>query len=189
MSQKHNLITSPGPNSGFGITSDVVNLHDFCQGFYQGIKVNLNQPLSWGKLWGVISETEVQLTRNLNIETPSVFKRAAALTVALMVRSPLEQTFKGGIVGEELIRIKNHQNAIVAFEYCRDALRGAVIMPKKRSAFTLEAPIMVSKHFYCDLIHSFSHITDHSSCFHSTALLYESLCYKANKTASDPEVA
>jgi hypothetical protein len=130
-----------------------------------------------------------QLTKNLNIETPSVFKRAAALTVAFIVNSPLDKNFSGGTIGEKLTCIKNHQNAIIGFEYCRDALRGAVITPKDRPPFTLERPITISAHSYRDIIHAFSHIENHSFCFHSTAVLYEQLCYKSNPKASDPETA
>lgn len=139
-------------------------------------------------MWAVLSEMTTQLTKNLNIETPSVFKRAAALTMAFIVKSPLDRNFSGSTIAEDLICIKNHQNAIIGFEYCRDALRGSLIMPKQREPFTLEKPITLSPHFYRDLIHAFSHIEDHSFCFHSTALIYESLCYKANPKASDPEI-
>ena len=181
------LLSTPTDNSGYGINADAVNLTKWCGRFYTRIKIPTE--IEQSKISGVLAEMSSQVSKNTNIETPSVFKRAAGLTMAFMVKTPLTRNFSGSTIGKDLLRIENHHNAIASFEYCRFALEGAILRPAERTEFVLKKPIAVSEHFYRDLIHALSRIKDRSYCFHATALLYESLCYKANEGASDPEIA
>jgi hypothetical protein len=107
-----------------------------------------------------------------------------------MCKSPLAVPMRGSRLPKKIVAIRNHQNAIASFEYCRRALFNAEIYkcsPHKKAK--LRNRIELSPHFYCDIIHSIAQIpqSDNDLCIHFLALLYEALTYKANKDAPYPE--
>ena len=102
---------------------DVVTLATYAEGFYK--RMGVEPALIWKKFENIINEIPSILNRNTRANTPSVFKRAAAFTIAFIKTSPLDQTFPPTRFPKKLTEIGNHQNAIVAFEYCRQCLHGA----------------------------------------------------------------
>ncbi len=175
------------PNEHLG--ADVTTLATFSEGFYWRLKI---QPaIIWKKFEDVINEIPSVLNRNTNAPTPSVFKRAAAFTIAFIIHSPLDQPFPAKSFPQKLTKITN-QNAIVAFEYARQCLHESsyvmvddVKNPGRK--VTLKNKIKVSAHFYYDTIHAISNIKSVES-FHFISLFYESLAYKSNRRACYPEV-
>jgi len=196
--------------------SDTLNICDWCEYFYgeNGTPVKAGS-INRTVIFSVLNQMETILSRSFGCNAPSVFKRAAAITIAFIVLSPLKKPLSGGKLNKQLAGIKNHQNAIIPFEYCRFNLHGAKINktdpsnPKLKKTIQLKKPIKISGHYYWDLIHFLSAIdcrayndgvgevvrrgsdseTDKKliPIIHSLALLYESLCYKANSKASYPE--
>jgi hypothetical protein len=171
---------------------DLCILHYFCKGLYFDIEEK-EIDVSRSRLWGVLTELPMILSRNAATPSPSIFKRAASFTIAFMIRSPLDIPFTNGRIPEQYRTIPNHQNALAAFEYCRRGFKDALIFkngkPEGKSTpqpFTLSNKIQVSKHFYWDVVHAISNIKA-EGCFHFISLLYESLAYKSNPGASYPE--
>jgi len=48
--------------------------------------------------------------------------------------------------------------------------------------------LILSQHYFCDLIHAISSMEDTASNFHLLALLYQALSYQADPGASDAKV-
>ena len=78
---------------------------------------------------------------------------------------------------------QHHQNAIIAYCLCVDALEGATIQMNDDSECTLTNRISVSQHFFQDLILAFTRMLPHEH-FSLCALIYESLAYQSNPDAS-----
>jgi len=186
---RRNILTNPHLGARDHISADVVTLGTFSEGFYN--RLQITPELVWKDFESIISEIPPILNRNTAAASPSIFKRAAALTISFIQHSPLNQPFPKTSFPEVLTEITNHQNAIVAFEYCRQCLHEASYDLRQAGGtpktITLKSRIALSDHFYYDLIHGISNIKSDTS-FHFIALLYESLAYKANKGASYPEV-
>ena len=172
------------------LAADVVTLGAYSETFYN--RFGIRPGIVWKKFEDVINEIPSILTRNTDASTPSVFKRSSAFTIAFIKISPLEQPFHTKHFQSPLTGITNHQNAIVAFEYCRQILHGSSYVMKSddknhERTVILNKRIKVSAHFYYDTIHAVSNIKDDTS-FHFISLLYESLAYKSNRLACYPEV-
>lgn len=172
-------------NTGRDIMADVCNLFKFCNGFYTTL--GLSPEISKAKLFATLDAYQTIL-KNVNITRPSVFKLSTALTIAFILKSPLDQPLSSDKLDPKLTKIRNHQNALVPFEYCRYILCGAKINHPKRGDIELKKRIKLSKHFKIDLIHSIAAINRDGANFHLLSLIYESLCYKANPKASDKEL-
>lgn len=171
------------------LAADVTTLATFAEGAYS--RVGIKPEIIWSNLEDVVTGIPTILNRNTNASTPSVFKRAAALTIAFIMCSPLDQPFPQDKFPIKLGKIINHQNAIVVFEYCRQCLhKSTYIMTEgldRGRVVVLKNKIKASHHFYYDTIHAIANIKDDTS-FHFISLLYETLAYKANKRASYPEI-
>ncbi|MDR3458066.1 MAG: hypothetical protein P4N60_11510 [Verrucomicrobiae bacterium] len=169
------------------LCQDVVTLATYSEEFYKA--AGIEPALVWKKFEYIVNDIPSILNKNTCAASPSVFKRAAALTIAFIATSPLDQTLSIQKFGK-LTEIGNHQNAIVAFEYCRQCLHQASYIKKfdgqPEQTVTLKKKIRLSAHFYYDLIFAISQLKTDAS-FHFLALNYELMVYKANKGASYPE--
>ena len=167
---------------------DIVTLGTYSESFYK--RVGVEPVIVWKKFESVTNEIPSILNRNTGASNPSVFKRAAAFTIAFIKTSPLDQVFPPNKFPKKLTEIGNHQNAIVAFEYCRQCLHNASYLKKesgKTEMVTLKNKIKLSAHFYYDIIFAISELKTDSP-FHFLALNYELMAYKSNKGASYLEV-
>ena len=81
-------------------------------------------------------------------------------------------------MGNELAGIRNHQNAIIAFNLAIKALEGAVIH-RQDGDVALNNPIQISKHSYTDIICALSNISPVTG-FQLVTVLLEQLAYKTN---------
>ena len=149
---------------------DVVTLGTFSEGFYK--RFDLEPDLYWKKFEGIVSEIPSILNRNTGASTPSIFKRASAFTIAFIKQSPLDQTLPPDAL-PRLSEIGNHQNAIVAFEYCRQCLHGATLVKiesgKDPQTVILNEKIKVSAHYYYDMIFAIAAIKSEEA-FHRAHL-------------------
>ncbi len=167
---------------------DVVVLATFSECCYK--RIGIEPALIWKKFEYIVNDIPSILNRNTGATNPSVFKRAAALTIAFIATSPLDQIFQSNKFPKKLAEIGNHQNAIVIFEYCRQCLHNACYLKEEKGKpvemVQLKRKIKLSAHFYYDMIFAISNIKTDAS-FHFLALNYELMAYKANKGASYPE--
>src|ERR1039458_9543518 len=106
------------------LAADVTTLATYSEGAYQ--RLGIEPAIIWKKFEDVLNAIPTILNRNTNVATPSVFKRAAALTIAFIQCSPLDQPFPQDRFPIKLGKIINHQNTIVAFEYCRQCLHKSI---------------------------------------------------------------
>lgn len=180
-----NVIFSEGGGAADTRTSeDIVVIGTFSNRYYA--KLGIDFKPSWSKFYTVFDRMSSILSKNTSIKSPSVFKRCSAFTIAFVQVAPLKQSFEKRI-DKQLASTNNHQNSIVAFAYARQCLANAQFQHPPGKTVVLNNKIKLSRHYYCDLIHAISAIEDNASDFHLLSLIYESLSYRANPTASDPE--
>jgi hypothetical protein len=177
-----NLLTTNDPIS----TADVTTLATWSEKYYRDVGI---EPLViWRNFERVVENVQSILNKNVRNASPSVFKRAAALTVAFTEAAPLSQSMSDGKLSSRLTSLNNHQNSIVVFDYCRRCLHGATLTHSegefKGKTFPLNKRIELSRHFYCDLIFTLGCEGRESRSYHLLTLLYETLAFKANPEAS-----
>lgn len=85
----------------------------------------------------------------------------------------------------DILKISNHQNAIVAFMISVDALHGAVIYSEGNGKQRLDKRIKVSEHSFIDIVEAMSNVT-HTCGFRLVTLLYEQMAYKVNPSCQYP---
>ncbi|MFZ4777418.1 MAG: hypothetical protein ACOYM3_18785 [Terrimicrobiaceae bacterium] len=169
---------------------------DFASSICSGFDIE-DEGLTLDRMNGVMCHAYRILQTHVHIPAPSIFKRAAAFSVGFMLQSPLTKPFGVESVGSTVGTIKNHQNAVVAFEMARWSLENGKVITESCAEGPeeklLKEPITTSVHFYTDLILSLASIPSNrgeqltpgsAPHFHFLALLYESLMYCANPSAS-----
>lgn len=157
----------------------LVYANDFAKGL--GLtQLNFND----SALRSAILTMEANFPHNDGLENASPFKKAATFITYFVAERPIEEPFPVETL-KSLTGIKNHQNAIFAFEYAIDMLHGAVIKRSDGKEVTLENRINVSHHSYRDIIDALSVITPQSH-FQLVSVLLEQLAYRANNDASYP---
>lgn len=114
----------------------------------------------------------------------SPFKKAANFLCYFVTERPVKNPFPAEIIGDDIARVSNHQNAMVALHIAVDALHNATIH-RADGAITLSARILMSKHSYVDAVQALSNIQP-SSHFHLVSVFLEQVCYRFNPTASYP---
>jgi hypothetical protein len=114
----------------------------------------------------------------------SPFKKAANFVCYFVTQRPVKNPFPAEIIGNDIARIPNHQNAMAALHVAVDALHNATIQ-RADGPITLSSRIELSKHSYVDAIQALSNIQP-SSHFHLVSVFLEQMCYRFNPTASYP---
>jgi len=112
----------------------------------------------------------------------SAFKKCANFLCFLVADGPLLRPLPVELVGKDLAKIRNHQNAMIGFHIATYALLDAKIH-RGDCDIILKNPIKLSAHSYIDLIQALSNITPQTH-FHLVSVLLEQLCYKSNPDAS-----
>ncbi len=158
------------------VRSDALKLCVYVDSFYESLGVS-EADISLEKMFAVASGMVQDCPYPFGIEAASPFKKAASFTCNMVAERPLLTPI------ESFGDLASHQNAVVAFNVSIDMLEGAVIHCQKRGAITLASRIKVSSHFLKDAISALSFVTP-AQHFQLVSLLYESLAYSANPSAS-----
>lgn len=156
----------------------MINVCEYIDDFYvdQGlgaVEINTNV------IWGVLGAITQQFPSPLGITEASPFKKVAAFTTYFVAQRPIITNLPEARFG----LLASHQNAIIAFSLCVDALHEALIKCPKRGDIILTNRIQVSEHFWKDLIVALSNSIP-SQHFNCISLLYEALAYQVNPAAS-----
>lgn len=162
------------------------HLQAVLEGFLPEVSIP-KENLTYDRFFPVLNRAGVILGRCASAEGPSLFKKGAAVLIGFMEESPLIYPFPNGHLHADISKIKNHQNAALAFEFVRMGLHNAVIFHPTRGELKLTNPVKISPHYYFDLIHGLTRTTDDDSHFHLLSLKIEALVYKSNPGISDPE--
>ncbi len=112
------------------------------------------------------------------LDKASPFKKVALFVCYFVSERPVRNEFSAQEVGENLAKITNRTNAILAFEVAIEALHGATLQTKEGEK-TLANKIRVSTHSYTDIIEALSRATP-STHFQLVSVLLEQLAYKSN---------
>lgn len=112
------------------------------------------------------------------LEKAGVFKKVANFILYFVTNQPVVKPFPAEIVGHDLAKIANHQNAIIAFNIAVKALEGAVIHWENTDV-SLDNPLMLSQHSYVDIIEAISSSTPAVGYLLLTVLM-EQIAYKTN---------
>lgn len=110
------------------------------------------------------------------VETASGFKQVANFVCHFIAERPIVEPFT--LPNDNLMRIENHQNAMVAFSIAESALNNSKIVTENGEKI-VSKPIDYSKHSYIDIIEALSATTPASS-FKLVTVLFEQLVYKSN---------
>lgn len=108
----------------------------------------------------------------------SVFRKLASFTSYFVAERPIANAFPVEKIGDDLYRISNHQNAIVALSIAIDSLHGAKIL-RTDGDFLLENKIKLSSHSYVDIVDALTGVTP--SCgMKLVSVLFEQMAYRQN---------
>lgn len=165
---------------------DCVSIASFIDAYCQGRGLKPGQvDFDWQKLRSIIGILYQNFPHCDGRDEASPFKRVASLVTYFAAERVIASSFPPEILGNDLSRIENATNAVVAHRLSVKALHGAVIRYGTTGEFLLVNPIRVSRHYYRDLIEALSMVNPQSH-FKLVSLIYESLAYRANPNASDP---
>ena len=158
--------------------NDALSLCHYIDSFYadQGVS---SVDIDIGKLMTVVSGMVKDFPSPYPIGDSSPFKKAASFTAHFAVIRPILTPLPAAFAD-----LQTHQNSILALELSLDALHGAELV-KDGVVVKLENRIKMSDHFWKDLVASISNCipVHHFNCL---SLLYESLSYAENPSASYP---
>ena len=116
----------------------------------------------------------------------SPFKKAANFFVWFVASRPITNPIPPGYMDDDIRRMDNHQNVVVAYEFAMECLHNATIQRGDKD-LALKNRIRVSKHFFKDFVEA--HLAAAPiSHFKTVSLLFEQLAYKANPGVSYDEV-
>jgi len=116
----------------------------------------------------------------------SPFKKAANFLCYFVANSPIRNPFPAAKVGDDIVRIPNHQNAMVGLHIAIDSLHDASIH-RDDGVIALDNRIELSKHSYVDIIQACRNLAPQTH-FHIASVLLEQMCYRTNPNASYPTV-
>ncbi|HTA91225.1 MAG TPA: hypothetical protein VK745_16680 [Polyangiaceae bacterium] len=146
----------------------------------RGIKLEINITA----LSSVLRNIRFDFPHVDGVASASPFKKAACFVVYFVAESPISAPFPAGSFSPDILRLRGHQNALMAFELAVDALHGATVH-RSTGDFVLEKRIQVSRHSYVDIIEALTTVSPVTS-FKLVSVLLEQLAYRANPECSYP---
>lgn len=108
----------------------------------------------------------------------SAFKQVANFVCYFVAERPIVRPFASAIFGNDIVKIENHQNGILAFALAEASLNNSNIM-RSDGKKTVINPIQYSRHSYVDMVEALSNISP-SVHFKLVTVLFEQLVYKTN---------
>jgi len=118
-----------------------------------------------------------------HLPQPSIFKKAGQFTLRFCLDSPITTELPKEYFLDEIPNLKA-QNALLAFEICRQSLHKAVIHGADNLDKPLDNKITPSRHQLTDIIKAFATIQNEEAAYDTyarlIALIYESLAYEFN---------
>ena len=118
-----------------------------------------------------------------HLPQPSLFKKAGQFTLHFCLNNPITTELPDGFYLGEISNLKV-QNAILAFEICRQSLHNAVIHGTDEIDRPLLKKIVPSHHQFTDIIKGLATIQNVPASYDTysrlIALIYESLAYEFN---------
>lgn len=131
--------------------------------------------LDTGIIQSVVTGCKYDFPHKEGLEKASAFKQVANFVCHFVAERPIFTPFN---TYEQIAKIENHQNAVVAFHLAVEALYGSTI-EKQDGEIKVLNKINYSLHSYVDIIEALSNVTPMNS-FNLVSVLFEQMCYKSN---------
>lgn len=167
-----------------GQYSDVKSLLEYINAYGKSLELDRMQ-VDFEACKRVINTLYQQFPCQGDIEKLNPFKKVAYFTTLFIAESPIHTKFPEDKIGS-LVKIRNYQNIIIAYQLAVDSLEGATILRSDKLLVTLENRIEVSTHSFSDLIEAlYCNIGPAlNTHFKMGAVLFEQLAYRYNPNAS-----
>lgn len=151
--------------------------------FLEGVGFNDNvrkMAIDVVKIRSILNGIRQDFPHNGGLVNASIFKKVATLMVYFISEKPIQSDITGiPNMPEEISRISNHVNTLIALLIAFTALHGASIHYKDGSEKNLVNKIALSKHSLIDLIDALSSSTP-ATHFKISSVFLEQLAYKSN---------
>ena len=157
---------------------DLVNVLAYINDFTKGLGIT-PALLDPAIVQRVVRSCKLDFPYEEGISKASAFKKVANFVCHFVAERPMTSPFPAEIIGPELAKIDNHQNAMVAFAIAVRCLNGSTIR-RKDGAKAVSNPIEYSLHSYVDIIDALSILVAQQH-WKLVAVLFEQLVYKTNK--------
>jgi hypothetical protein len=156
---------------------DVVSILSFINGLAEvycpdGILIDVP------KIQAITQGIRRDFPHNDGLERASIFKQTANFMVYFIAEAPILASFSNSSLPSEILKIRNHENAIVSLLIGFAALNKATII-KHDKPVTLDKPIEISKHSFIDMVDALANTTPNLH-FKMLTVLLEQLAYKTN---------
>lgn len=146
----------------------------------RGIKLEIDVT----KLSSVLRNIRFDFPHVDGVASASPFKKAACFICYFVAEAPIAAPFPAGSFSADVLKLRGHQNALMALELAIDALHGATVH-RSTGDVVLDNRIQVSRHSYIDIIEALTTVSPVTS-FKLVSVLLEQLAYRANPECSYP---
>jgi len=156
---------------------DVISVLSFVNGYTLALGVK-NVAIDTEMIDDVVKSCKTDFPHIGGVQTASAFKQTANFVCFFVGTKPLPDPFPAEVIGHDLAKISNHQNAMVAFAIAEAALSKSMIR-RSDGDIMVEHPIEYSWHSYIDIIDALAAISPVAH-FKLVTVLFEQLVYKSN---------
>lgn len=160
-----------------GINADVVGLLQYINEFTKELGL-VDVQVDDVACTSVLNGMKLDFPHVDGIEQASVFKKLGNFLTYFIAEAPIKSSFPVEKIGENLAKIRNHQNAIVGLHLVLDSLHNASICSGDTEKI-IQNRVKISQHSYVDIINAINTVTprDH---YHLVTVLLEQMVYKDN---------
>ena len=162
-----------------GLATDLIHLYEYINNFTKGWGLK-DVPINPSKCQGIVIGMSRDFPCKDGLNGASAFKKVANFASYFISERPIPNGFDKALIGDDLAKVDNHQNAMVALSFCIDAMHGAEIH-RNDGVKILENRINLSKHSYVDIVDALSWATPVTH-FRMISVLFEQMAYKTNPT-------
>lgn len=121
------------------------------------------------------------------VKKASAFRKLAVFISFFVALKPIINAFALEKIGDDLHKISNHQNAILALAIAIDSLQDAKI-ERDDGECLLTNPIKISRHSFVDIVDALTGVTPNSGV-NLVAVLLEQMSYRQNPNCEFPLIS
>ena len=162
---------------------DVINVLQFINDFTVTLGLQ-NVVIDANKIQAIIKSSKIDFPHKDGLEKASTFKKIAHFVCYFVSERPIAEAFSEDTVGVKMVKIENHQNAIIALELAIAALENSTVLKRnsdteETTPFVITEPIKLSRHSYLDIVDALASSTP-STSYKLVTVLLEQIVYKSN---------
>lgn len=138
-----------------------------------------NISIDIAKIESIVQGIKRDFPHNDGLTEASAFKKVANFISYFVAERPIREPFIHENIPEEVLKINNYENAVIALLIGLSALHESEIHCADGNCKVLVCPMQLSKHSFIDLIDAISNITPQNH-FKLLTVLLEQIAYKTN---------